>query len=78
MGQAASASVRRSPESAIMFASLWSRLIFAASTSPTQAARTPGKRFAVYITPSPEPQITMPRAALPSATARAAGAAYSA
>ena len=51
--------------------------ISAASTSCAQAARTPGKRFAVYITPRPEPQIRIARSFFPSETARAAGAASS-
>jgi hypothetical protein len=60
-----------------MFASLCSRASFAPSTSATQAARTPGKRFAVYETPSPLPQITIPRGTSPRDTARAAAAAKS-
>jgi hypothetical protein len=74
--QAVSGSVL-SPESASMLASLCWRAIAAVSTSCTSAARTRGKRFAVYITPRPLPQITMPRAASPTETARAAGAANS-
>ena len=73
---ASSMPVTRAPRD-IMLASLWARHISALKQSDSSAQRIPLILLAARDMPMPVPQIRMPFSYFPSATPRAARAAYS-